>query len=51
VARRLGDVASCYAVVSKEEQELNWTAERDIKDMFLDAWHFEKNYEAVVSQW
>lgn len=45
VDRRPGDIAACYADVSKAERELGWTAKRDIKDMCRDAWCFEKNYE------
>jgi UDP-glucose 4-epimerase len=43
VDRRPGDIASCYASVSKAEQELGWTAEHDIIKMCRDAWHFERN--------
>lgn len=45
VARRPGDIAECYADVSKAERELGWTAKRDLLDMCRDAWRFEKNYE------
>ena len=43
--RRPGDIASCYADVSKAERELGWTAKRDIIAMCQDAWRFEKNFE------
>jgi UDP-glucose 4-epimerase len=43
--RRPGDIAKCYADVSKAERELGWTAKRDIVEMCRDAWRFEKNYE------
>jgi UDP-glucose 4-epimerase len=43
VNRRPGDIASCYADVSKAKNELNWTAQRDIIAMCRDAWRFEKN--------
>lgn len=43
VARRPGDLAECYADVSKAEKELNWKAEKTIEDMCRDAWNFEKN--------
>ena len=39
--RRPGDVASCYADPSKAEEELGWTAERDIYDMCKDAWRWQ----------
>lgn len=41
-ARRPGDIASCYADVSKAEQELGWTAKRDVVAMCQDSWRFEK---------
>lgn len=44
-ARRPGDIAECYADASKAEQELGWTAKRDIISMCRDAWRFEKNYK------
>lgn len=43
--RRPGDIASCYADVSKAEQELGWSAKLDIKDMCRDAWNFERTME------
>lgn len=44
-ARRPGDIAECYADVSKAERELGWKAKRDLSVMCRDAWRFEKNYE------
>lgn len=44
VDRRPGDIASCYADVSKAKKELDWTAKRDIIRMCRDAWRFEKNF-------
>ncbi|TQR12723.1 UDP-glucose 4-epimerase GalE [Psychrobacillus soli] len=44
VERRSGDIASCYADVSKAERELGWGAKRDIVEMCRDAWRFETNY-------
>ncbi|WP_094603849.1 UDP-glucose 4-epimerase GalE [Sporomusa silvacetica] len=41
VDRRPGDIAECYADVSKAESKLNWKAKRGIVDMCLDAWRFE----------
>lgn len=43
--RRPGDIASCYADVSKAERDLGWSAKKDIKKMCQDAWNFEKNFE------
>lgn len=43
VPRRPGDMAEYYAGVSKAEQELGWTAKKDISDMCRDAWRFEEN--------
>jgi UDP-glucose 4-epimerase len=40
--RRQGDIASCYADVSKAERELGWKAKYDILSMCEDAWRFEK---------
>lgn len=45
VERRPGDIASCYADISKAKQELGWTARRDINRMCRDAWWFERNNE------
>lgn len=42
VGRRPGDIASCYADVSKAERELGWKAKRGIREMCRDAWRFEK---------
>jgi len=39
--RRPGDIASCYADPSKAEEELGWTAERDIVDMCKNAWRWQ----------
>jgi UDP-glucose 4-epimerase len=43
VERRAGDIAECYADVSKVEKELGWTAKRDVLEMCRDAWKFELN--------
>ena len=45
VDRRLGDIALCYADVSKAKRELGWTAKRDLFAMCRDSWRFEKNYK------
>lgn len=39
--RRPGDLATCFADVSKAERELGWTAKLGIKEMVEDAWRFE----------
>lgn len=45
VGRRSGDVATCFADVSKVERELGWKAELTIEDMVRDAWGFEQGGE------
>lgn len=42
VERRSGDIATSYANAYKARKELNWIAKKDIKDMCIDAWRFEK---------
>ncbi|MBE5936984.1 MAG: UDP-glucose 4-epimerase GalE [Lachnospiraceae bacterium] len=41
--RRAGDIAECYADVSKARDELGWVAEYDIKDMCSDSWRWQHN--------
>ncbi|HHO77203.1 MAG TPA: UDP-glucose 4-epimerase GalE [Deltaproteobacteria bacterium] len=41
VARRPGDIASCYADPSKAHDELNWTAKKGIAEMCADAWRWQ----------
>lgn len=42
--RRAGDIATCYADPTKAKEELNWTAEKTLKEMCKDSWNFiEKN--------
>lgn len=41
VDRRPGDIASCYADVSKAEYELGWKAVKTVEDMVRDSWKFE----------
>ncbi len=43
VDRRVGDIAVCYADVTKASRELNWEAQYGIKDMCRDAWNWQKN--------
>lgn len=45
IERRPGDIAVCYADVSKAQRELAWNAKRTVIDMCRDAWRFEENYE------
>jgi len=41
--RRKGDIAKCYADPIKAKTILNWSAEKNIQDMCLDAWRFQVN--------
>jgi UDP-glucose 4-epimerase len=41
VARRPGDVASCYADPERAEQVLGWRAQRDLNRMCEDAWRWQ----------
>ena len=41
VARRPGDIASCYADCSRAERELSWKAERGIAEMCADTWRWQ----------
>lgn len=41
IDRRPGDIAECYADVSKAKRELGWIAKRGIAEMCRDAWKFE----------
>lgn len=43
VDRRPGDIAECYADVSKAREELHWEARRGIEEMCQDGWNFVKN--------
>lgn len=42
VARRPGDVASCYASIDKARSELGWQANLGLEDMVKSAWRFEQ---------
>jgi UDP-glucose 4-epimerase len=46
VARRPGDIASCYASPAKAESELGWTATRGIEEMCRDAWRWQQTLTA-----
>lgn len=41
--RREGDIAECYADVTKAHELLGWRAEKGIEDMCRDAWRWERN--------
>ena len=41
IPRRSGDVAICYADVSKAEKLLGWKAELGLRDMCIDAWRWQ----------
>ena len=41
VARRPGDIASCYADPSFARELLNWQAQRGVEDMCRDAWRWQ----------
>ena len=42
VARRPGDIATCYSDPSLAAKELNWTAERGLEQMMKDTWNWQK---------
>jgi len=41
--RREGDIAACYAAPDKASAELNWKAEKNLKDMMQDTWHWQSS--------
>jgi UDP-glucose 4-epimerase len=41
VARRAGDIASCYADPSLAKEALNWSADRGIDEMCADSWQWQ----------
>ena len=43
VARRPGDVASCYAKVDKAQLTLHWQASRGLAQMCADAWRWQSH--------
>ena len=42
VARRPGDIASCYADPKKAEKILGWHAEYSLEDMCKDSWNYQQ---------
>lgn len=49
VARRPGDVASCYASVDKARTELRWQASLGLDEMVGSAWRFERMLKTANS--
>ena len=43
VARRPGDIATCFADPAFALQEINWKAEYDLDDMAEDTWRWQSN--------
>lgn len=43
VARRAGDIATCYADVTKAKKVLGWKAKLTVEDMCRDSWNWQKN--------
>lgn len=43
MARRPGDIASCYADTTLAKSELGWTPELDIYQMCRDSWNWQSN--------
>jgi len=43
VARRSGDIASCYADPTYAEKELGWSAQRNLDQMCADAWKWQSD--------
>lgn len=41
IARRPGDIATCYASTEKAEKELGWRAEKSIDEMCADSWRWQ----------
>lgn len=41
VERRSGDIAECFANPNKAKNILNWSAERDLKEMMEDTWRWQ----------
>jgi UDP-glucose 4-epimerase len=41
VARRPGDIATCYADPAKSAEGLGWKAEKNLQDMCRDSWNWQ----------
>ena len=48
VARRAGDVATCYADPGKAGDLLNWKASRTLEDMCVSTWRFQCKAQSKV---
>lgn len=44
-ARRIGDVAACYANPTKAAELLNWKAKRTVDEMCASTWQFQQTVE------
>ena len=42
VERREGDVAECYASTEYAQEHLKWKTEKNLEQMCLDAWRYQK---------
>ena len=42
VARRPGDIATCYANPELAQRELGWKAEKGIEEMCADTWNWQQ---------
>lgn len=49
VARRAGDVATCYANPKKASECLNWHAMRSLDDMCASTWHFQQSHSSGLT--
>ena len=48
-SRRAGDIAFCYADVTKAEKELGWKTEKTLEEMCRDSWNWQsKNPNGLV---
>ena len=43
VARRPGDLATCYANPTRAKELIGWEAKKDLDTMCRDSWNFAKN--------
>lgn len=43
VARRAGDVATCYADASLAKEVLSWSVEKSLEGMCRDSWKWQSN--------
>lgn len=41
-ARRLGDIAACYADTAKAKRELGWQADKGLQEMCADTWRWQE---------